>query len=241
MKPAQISQKIVTPDSWEHIPWGEHYRHTLNESLVPWWSKIFGFHLLKIGALSYAVDSQMCTIPHQINVGQMLHDAHVIASPCQLPFAEKSVDACLLAHVLSYSSDPHRVIREVDRILINDGWMILSGFNPVSLIGLGRLLPGIRKRQPYCSRMFSQMRVMDWLSLLNYEVLYHGSLQVLPWRVPDQGQWNNTLPFLGCLSLIVARKRTIPLTMTPMKARLRQSSLHRPLGVMKSYHPRQDK
>ncbi|MGM3175965.1 class I SAM-dependent methyltransferase [Dickeya lacustris] len=240
MKPAQISQKFVVPDSWESIPWGEHYRHTLDRALAPWWSKIFGFHLLKVGALSGSIDSQLCSIPHQVTIRQAGHCADVIADPCQLPFAEKSVDACLLAHVLPYSSDPHRVIREIDRVLINDGWIILSGFNPISLIGLGKLLPGMRKRQPYCSRMFSQMRVMDWLSLLNYEVLSHDCLQVLPWRELEQGRWNNRLPLLGCLNLIIARKRTIPLTMTPMKVRLRHSSLRHPLGVMKSYHTRHD-
>jgi hypothetical protein len=26
--------------------------------------------------------------------------------------------------------DPHRLLREVDRVLIDDGWLILSGFNP---------------------------------------------------------------------------------------------------------------
>jgi hypothetical protein len=150
------------------------------------------------------------------------------------------VDACLLTHVLAYSADPHRIVREVDRILINDGWVIVSGFNPVSLVGLGRLVPGMRRRQPYCSRMFSQMRVMDWLSLLNYEIVHHNSLQVLPWREPEQGKWNNTLPLLGCLNLIVARKRTIPLTMTPSKSLLRKSPMHRPVGATKSYRYRHD-
>ncbi|MCI4239029.1 class I SAM-dependent methyltransferase [Dickeya dianthicola] len=240
MKPAQTSQKIVTPDSWEAIPWGEYYLHTLNTALAPWWSRIFGFHLLKIGRLSTAIDSQTCTIPHQVNVCREPRAAHVMADPYQLPFVEKSVDACLLAHVLAYSADPHRIVREVDRILINDGWIIISGFNPVSLVGLGRLVPGMRRRQPYCSRMFSQMRVMDWLSLLNYEIMYHSSLQVLPWRQPGQGRWNNTLPLLGCLNLIVARKRTIPLTMTPAKTLLRKSPLNRPVGATKSYRYRHD-
>lgn len=28
------------------------------------------------------------------------------------------------------SADPHRLLREADRVLIDDGWLILSGFNP---------------------------------------------------------------------------------------------------------------
>jgi ubiquinone/menaquinone biosynthesis C-methylase UbiE len=50
----------------------------------------------------------------------------VKADPLHLPFAEKSVDACLLAHT-PWCSDPHRLLREADRVLIDDGWMILTG------------------------------------------------------------------------------------------------------------------
>ncbi|AUG99846.1 methyltransferase domain-containing protein [Prodigiosinella confusarubida] len=235
MKPAQTSHAIIAPDSWDAIPWGDYYREALDMALVPWWPRLFGFHLLKIGQLSTAIESNDCTIPHQVNVTMNNTSAHVIATPSQLPFVEKSVDACLLAHILEYSSDPHSVLREVDRILINDGWIIISGFNPVSLVGLGKVVPGLRKRQPYCSRMFSQMRIMDWLSLLNYEIVYRASLHVLPWRQQGKGRWDNNLPLLGCINLIVARKRTIPLTLMPTRTPLRKSSLSRPLGVTKSY------
>ncbi|VTP60588.1 Methyltransferase domain [Serratia rubidaea] len=59
----------------------------------------------------------------------------VRADAYQLPFAAKSVDACLLAHSLPYADDPHRMLREVDRILIDDGWLVISSFNPLSLLG----------------------------------------------------------------------------------------------------------
>ncbi|VFS67482.1 Uncharacterised protein [Raoultella planticola] len=33
--------------------------------------------------------------------------------------------------------------------MIDDGWMILTGFNPVSLMGLRKLVPVLRKTTPY--------------------------------------------------------------------------------------------
>ncbi|MFP1790498.1 class I SAM-dependent methyltransferase [Lonsdalea quercina] len=235
MKPAQTVQTVEAPDAWDSIPWGTFYRDTLDDALQPWWPKIFGFHLLKVGALSAEMKSAECAIPHQINLTSNRTRADVIADPCQLPFVEKSVDACLLIHALAYSSDPHRVLREVDRVLINDGWLIISGFNPMSLMGLGKMVPGIRHRQPYCSRMFSQMRLQDWLNLLNYEIVHHASLHALPWRQQGQGRWNNHLPLLGCLNLIVARKRTVPLTPTLMRSRLKKAPMRSPVGATKSY------
>jgi hypothetical protein len=141
----------------------------------------------------------------------------VKADPLHLPFAEKSVDACLLAHTLPWCSDPHRLLREADRVLIDDGWMILTGFNPVSLMGLRKLVPVLRKTTPYNSRMFTLMRQLDWLSLLNFEVLHYGVIRCCPGR-GRAANLSTHLPALGCLQLIVARKRTIPLTLNPMKS-----------------------
>lgn len=241
MKPAHTPQTVISPADWQSIPWGEYYQRALEQALAPWWSRVFGFHLLKIGTLSSAIASTECTISHQVNVSPVMGEGiHVAADPYQLPFAEKSVDACLLAHTLSYSADPHRILREVDRVLINDGWLLLSGFNPVSLLGMGKLMPGIRQHQPYCARMFSQMRILDWLSLLNYEVMHHARFQVVPWREPQMmsdGKEIASSPF-GCLTLIVARKRTIPLTINPLRQKFRKLPVRRTIGATKSYRNR---
>lgn len=231
MKPAQITQPITAPTSWDDLPYGENYRRALQASLLPWWPKLYGFHLIKVGALSGDIDTNECAISHQVNVGVKGDNLNVIADPFQLPFANKSTDACLLAHTLSYTSDPHRLLREVDRVLIDDGWLIISTFNPVSLLGMGKLCPILHRRQPYRSRMYSQMRLLDWLSVLNYEVLHRSRFQVLPWRRRGGGLLSDHLPAIGCLSMIVARKRTFPLTLNLAKSKAIKASLRRTVGA----------
>lgn len=238
MRAARTSKEMSSPDSWSELPWGEYYRAALEEHLQPWWPKLFGFHLLKIGNLSAEIDTENCAISHQVNVGLEGEKLQVLADPYQLPFSGKSVDACLLSHTLAYADNPHRLLREVDRVLIDDGWLILSSFNPVSLLGLGKLVPGLRKRQPYCSRMFTQMRLVDWLSLLNFEVMHQARFQVLPWCKLGGKVISTHLPALGCMSLIVARKRTLPLTPTALKVSARNPSLSRAVGATKSYRNR---
>lgn len=235
MKPAHTLQKLTGPQSWAELPWGEYYREALERQLQPWWPKLFGFHLLKMGMLSAELATDKCAISHQFNVGLEGEGLQVIADAYQLPFAAKSVDACLLTHTLSYADDPHRMLREVDRVLIDDGWLVVSSFNPFSLLGLGKLMPGLRHRQPYVSRMFTQMRLLDWLSLLNYEVLHQARFHVLPWHRKGGKFLCTHLPALGCMSVIVARKRTLPLTPTPMKLGARKPSLSRAVGATKSY------
>jgi SAM-dependent methyltransferase len=235
MKSAHTLQKLTSPQSWGELPWGEYYREALEQQLQPWWPKLFGFHLLKMGNLSTGLATDKCAISHQVNVAVNGENLQVIADPYQLPFAAKSVDACLLAHTLSYAEDPHRMLREVDRVLIDDGWLIISSFNPFSLLGLGKLIPGLRRRQPSNSRMFTQMRQLDWLSLLNYEVMHQARFHVLPWHRKGGKFLSTHLPALGCMSVIVARKRTLPLTPTALRFGARQPALGRAVGATKSY------
>jgi len=217
MKPAKTRQFRQIPESWSQIPCGEFYRDALSHHLRPCLGKLYGFHLLKIGSLSAEIDTECCAISHQVNVGLGGGSLQVRGDPLSLPFESKSVDACLLAHTLAWSSDPHRILREVERVLIDDGWMIISGFNLFSVLGIGKLIPGLHRRVPWNSRMFTQMRLLDWLSLLNYEVMQRTRFQVLPWNRQGGRMISTHLPALGCLNLIVARKRTFPLTRNPAK------------------------
>ncbi|MGE1560651.1 methyltransferase domain-containing protein [Pantoea septica] len=226
MKRAKTRQILTAPHSWRDMPWGDYFRDALTQQLQPYLGKLYGFHMLKLGNLSAEINTEHCAISHQVNVGSEGELLQVLAQPTQLPFESKSIDACLLAHTLAWSQDPHRVLREVDRVLIDDGWMIISGFNPFSLLGISKVLPGIQRKAPWSGRMFSQMRLLDWLSLLNYEVVFRTRFQVVPWHRQGGKVISAHLPALGCLNIVIARKRTFPLTPTrakkaPGKAQLR--------------------
>jgi hypothetical protein len=58
------------------------------------------------------------------------------------------------------------------------------------------------------------MRQLDWLSLLNFEVLHYGAIRSFPGRATGK-MLSTHLPALGCLQLIVARKRTYPADAKP--------------------------
>jgi SAM-dependent methyltransferase len=72
--------------------------------------------------------------------------------------------------VLEFSSAPHQILREVERVLMPEGNLIISGFNPISLWGLNRRL---RKPQgyPWCGEFIGLARLKDWLALLGFEVV----------------------------------------------------------------------
>lgn len=236
MRATPILQKIQPPSNWNDLPWGEYYLSALERELAPWWPKVFGYHLLKIGTLSIQIDTRPCLIPHQVNLAMLGNNVDVITDPCHLPIRSNSVDACLLAHTLNYARHPYQILCEADRVLVDDGWLILTGFNPISILGIGKLVPILRHRQPYLSHMFSAVRCQDWLQMLNYEIVHHDYIQLLPWRSHDLPLTKRYFSMLCCLNIVIARKRIVPLT--PMMQRRKLQPKWRQIvgGMAKNFY-----
>ena len=159
----------------------------------------------------------------------------MIADAYDLPFLEKSIDAVIVAHQLDYCNDPHRILREVDRVLIDDGYIIVTGFNPISLTGLASLMPWRKHNLPWSGRMFTPSRIKDWLGVLNYQVIECDQYALFPmqkyrplWTWLENSLGECGAPF-GSLYFIVARKRTYPLK--PIKPHWRIKRRLSPVGL----------
>ena len=78
----------------------------------------------------------------------------------------------MLPHVLEFAAEPHQILREVERVLIPEGQIIVCGFNPASLWGarqgVGRLTSA--PFLPQDGEFISVPRIKDWLKLLNMGV-----------------------------------------------------------------------
>src|SRR5690625_7142418 len=70
-------------------------------------------------------------------------DDLLAAQPEALPFETQSIDLILLPHVLENAYDPHQVLREVERVLVTEGRVIITGFITLSLWGMWVLIVGI--------------------------------------------------------------------------------------------------
>jgi SAM-dependent methyltransferase len=51
------------------------------------------------------------------------------------PWQADSLDLVVLPHTLERSADPHACLREVERVLIPEGQVLITGLNPMSLWG----------------------------------------------------------------------------------------------------------
>ena len=91
----------------------------------------------------------------------------VINDFAELPFAAQSIDLIVLPHNLEFAREPHQVLREVDRVLVPEGHLIISGFNPASLWGLRQSLArlGAPPYLPVEGQFIALSRIKDWLKL----------------------------------------------------------------------------
>jgi len=85
----------------------------------------------------------------------------LVADSGALPLATGSIDLLALPHVLEFNSHPHRILREAARVLMPEGQIVISGFNPLSLWGLKRSLGPRRPEYPWCGRFIGLLRLKD--------------------------------------------------------------------------------
>ncbi|MEH8157951.1 methyltransferase domain-containing protein [Aeromonas veronii] len=217
MQVARTEQQIEIPTSWSALPMGDWVAAEIQDRLDNWCPNLFGYHLLKIGALSAELSCKRSSIRHQIGVAPSGRLLDIYGDPLDLPVRTGSVDACLLAHCLDFSADPHQVLREAERVLTDDGWLIISGYNPMSLVGIGHCVPFLRRRMPWSARMFTPGRVTDWLHLLGCEVMFderfgYSFMGKQSWH----SWWRESIGRDYCRAfasvyVIAARKRRFPL------------------------------
>lgn len=126
---------------------------------------VFGYHAVQLGLPDHPLLREN-RMPWRCRAGSH-GPVDVLCDPVAMPFASQSIDLLLLPHVLDFTSHPHQVLREAERVLVAEGRVILTGFNPFSLWGLARR--GKPDSLPWQANFIGLNRLKDWLQLLNLE------------------------------------------------------------------------
>jgi len=151
-----------------------------------------------------------------------------------LPIASGTMKAVAFFHTLDFCDHPHQALREANRVLTDDGQLIIIGFNPYSAFGARHALTAWRRREPWNGRFYARHRVSDWLSVLDYRVLDSTAMFMRPpinsqrvlRRLERMEGLNRWLSAVGGIYIMRARKQTIPMSMLPMwSARKRSRGL----------------
>lgn len=225
---------------WLHTPVGRRVYALEQKYVGEALSHVFGWQLLQIGEWGSNLDAEGLLAESRTQqksvIARQLENAKSGVAPGKtgrivsridaLGIASDSVDAVLLPHTLETESDPHAVLREVERILMGDGQLIVLGFRPMSSWGL-RHLVARRGYPPGAERLLSEWRVRDWLKLLGFEIVdARRFLFTGPWGKSEPRSQrffeivgSSAWPFLAGAYMLKARKRVY--SVTPIRLRWR--------------------
>ncbi len=187
-------------------------------------SCIFGYNAIQLGnTFPQRKLLKNCTISEQIVIDRS-SKVSVISSPASLPITSDCIDLFVLPHTLDFTEKPHEILREVERCLVPEGYMIVIGFNPLSFYGVWRLFLSRKKVAPWNAKFYRLGRLRDWSSLLGFEeteIHYTAHLppfkRIQKWkRMQSLGRsMQYHLSKLGGVYVFVAQKRVARLT--PLK------------------------
>lgn len=189
---------IIDWPAWLVSPPGR-YAFAWEQALFDQWvGDLFGYHALQLGRpeLDTLRENRMpyrglvLTAPRSPEAPLLMTKVAREAQPCdtapieqvardilvsrydELPIATASTDLVVLPHVLEFAENPHDILREVERILVPEGQVIITGFNNLSLWGareeMGRLVgtPFL----PPGADLIAFTRIKDWLKLLSFDI-----------------------------------------------------------------------
>src|SRR5690554_1842163 len=162
-----------TLQAWFASPLGRILAQTEKRLLEQHLDRFAGWNLLQVGAFGSDGGILKANTSRQwLLSSEAAPDAHCVAEPERLPFQADTMDLVVLVHSLEFSDNPHRVLREAERVLAPNGHILILTFNAVSLWGLAHVMPWIKRRgAPWNGEYFSARRVRDWLTLLDLKVL----------------------------------------------------------------------
>lgn len=162
---------------WLETPAGQYVQNWEQKKTNGMVANAFGYHAVQVGLPHWDLLAAN-RIPHKILAGSCFEGlalppdrSLLLAEPEQLPLESQSVDLLILPHVLECSNNPHQVLREAERVLVPEGRLVISGFNPLSLWGLQARVPGVEPLAPVPAHMqVSLPRLKDWFKLLSLEI-----------------------------------------------------------------------
>jgi len=182
---------------------------------------LFGYHLLQLGFDSDVSLFADCRVQRCFRAGPTLpaEDGPAAFVRCDvdaLPFDTDSLDGVIVHHVLEFAANPHAVLRELYRVTLPQGRVLIVGFNPWSLFGARMLAGRAQTETLWHNHLLSAARVTDWLELLGFTVQktqfgfhrlpFHRSAQ---WLNAGNAQWSLGLRYLplGAVYVVTAVKQ----------------------------------
>lgn len=199
-------------------------RRLIAEYLAPPLSNIFGYYALLYTPLARKLCTENLRIKNQLVVAPAGRGVCLRCRFEELPLAADSIDLALLPDIMQCSSEPHQLLREVERVLIPEGLVILIGRNPFCWRSIYHKLNCLKKKKPPHFNPIAKSRIIDWFQLLGLETVHQVSIGKTNHQLQQAGvdSWVKKVSQFLCdyfcsYYIIIARKKVS--TLTPIKPR----------------------
>lgn len=136
-------------------------------------SGLHGNHLMYLGIDDNPLFLQRSRCSHPFRMGlpwQREIPCHARMNDDSWPLPDEALDVVVMQHGLDLTARPHQMIREASRVLVSGGYLVVSGFSPVSLFGVIRTGMAFSTRMPWVVNSVASERLHDWLTLLEFRV-----------------------------------------------------------------------
>jgi SAM-dependent methyltransferase len=248
-----MNDQIISLTDWFQTPAGRYLLAWEQAQFDRSVGNLFGFNALQLGLpelqalAANRMPHRWLALPEEMQQSAAEAQAHrglgeggeqgvsaeaprvaLVTNAAALPFPEASLDLVVLPHTLELSADPHHVLREVERVLVPEGRVVVAGFNPNSFWGFRQSRARLLGRVGVSSMGLSELylpeagdfigpwRLRDWFRLLGFEIesqlfgCYRPAvrseqwLQRFAWMDRAGARW---WPIFGAVYFFVAVKR----------------------------------
>jgi SAM-dependent methyltransferase len=188
--------------SWFETPLGAYLLGFEQQYFDQEVADVFGFNAFQLGVsgVDFLRTNRMplhCRLSGPGEDARGEHGTRMLVDLHALPILGSSADLVLLPHVLEFSDNPHQVLREVARILMPEGHVIVSGFNPWSMWGARQAFERASDAYPWRGQFINLPRLKDWMALLGLEITGGRMCCYMP--PVAQPTWIGRLAFLEAL------------------------------------------
>lgn len=189
---AEIQAQFLNPwavvKDWYQTDLGQELFNLEKQCISKQIEHFFGYNLIQLGCFDIKNESliSLSKISNHFvfeslpATARLSEQADINVRFEALPVKSNSIDLLVLPHTLEFEKYPHQILREVERVLMAEGKVILFVFNPYSLWGLWHKYWQIKIKSqaatqaplPSYGNLISQRRLKDWLQLLGFDIDY---------------------------------------------------------------------
>ncbi|WP_127470789.1 class I SAM-dependent methyltransferase [Thiomicrorhabdus aquaedulcis] len=156
---------------------------------------LFGYFLIQLGnaaPISFLNESR---IKHKVLVDDAFDTKdpsfvgikYVKADLDFLPIANESTDVVFMPHTLELAEDPYLLLRQVDSMLVPQGHVVITGFNPYGCAVL-RFRAQSRNKWLRHAHLVRLRRLKEWLEVLGYDIKWQVHAPVYCFGKPGSEQ-----------------------------------------------------